>query len=188
MHSDSSFKEVHALLQSEKQFAILCPIEIISELSRKENGMDNQRNYDQSLDEKVYSLSKLVLSQDKQVWLMNLNSHPRLVDVLTSDNIGCSDEEIESICCQSISSLVMENHELSDWDLHNLQLEHFVQTRSGDHNNTSSEPEFTSARGIRGDKISVDPISKQNAPDSLQSQFQDNHPDFPDGLLVFTNF
>jgi hypothetical protein len=69
MHSDSSFKEVHELLQSEKQFAILCPIGIISELSRKENGLDNQWIYDQNLDEKVHLLSKLVLSQDNQVWL-----------------------------------------------------------------------------------------------------------------------
>jgi hypothetical protein len=193
MHSYSSFKEVHELLQSEKQFAILCPIGIISELSRKENGIDNQWNYDQSLNEKVHLLSKLVLSQDNQVWLMNLNSHPRFVlDVLTSDNIGCSDEEIESTCCQSISSFVMENHELPDWDIHNLRLEHFAQTRSGVHNNVSAEPEVTSSRGIRGNKISVDPISNwvgkqlsgQNVPDSLQSQFQDNHPDFPDGLPV----
>ncbi len=118
MYSDSSFKEVHELLQSEKQFAILCPIGIISELSRKENGLDNQWSYDQKLDGKVHLLSKLVLSQDNQVWIMNLGSHPRFVDVLTSDNIGCSDEEIESICCQSINSLIMENHELPDWDLH----------------------------------------------------------------------
>ncbi len=72
----------------------------------------------------MHLLSKLVLSQDNQVWLMNLDSHPRFVDVLTLDNIGCSDEEIERICCQSISSLVMKNHELPGWDLHNLQLEH----------------------------------------------------------------
>jgi hypothetical protein len=75
MHSDSSFKEVHELLQSEKQFAILCPIGIISELSRNENGLDNQWIYDQNLDEKVHLLSKLVLSQDNQVWLMNLGIH-----------------------------------------------------------------------------------------------------------------
>ena len=72
---------------------------------------------------------------------MNLGSHPRFVDVLTTDNIGCSDEEIEGICCQSIDSLIIENYELPDWDLHNLQLEHLVQTRSGEQINTSSEPE-----------------------------------------------
>ena len=97
--------------------------------------------------------------QDNQVWLMNLGSHPRFVDVLTTDNIGCSDEEIESICCQSISSLVMENHELPDWDFHNLQSEQFVQTRSGDHSTTSSEPEVATSRGFRVNKISIDPIS-----------------------------
>jgi hypothetical protein len=41
IHSDSSFKEVHELLQSGKQFAISCPIGIISELSQMENGLDN---------------------------------------------------------------------------------------------------------------------------------------------------
>jgi hypothetical protein len=123
---------------------------------------------------------------------MNLGSHPRFVDVLTSDNIGCSDEEIECICCQSINGLIMENHELPDWDLHNLQSEYFVQTRSGEHHNGSSEPEITAPRGIRVNKITIDPISDwvgkqlsgQSVPNSLQSQFQDNHPDFPDGLLV----
>ena len=92
---------------------------------------------------------------------MNLDSHPRFVDVLTTDNIGCSDEEIESMCCQSISSLVMENHELPDWDFHNLQLEHFVQTRSGGHSITSSEPEVATSRGFRVSKISIDPIYLQ---------------------------
>ena len=192
MHSDSSFKEVHELLQSEKQFAILCPIGIISELSRKENGLDNQWVHDQNLDEKVHSLSKLVLSQDNQVWLMNLGDHSRFVDVLTTESIGCSDEEIENICCQSISSLVMENHEFPDWDFHNIQSEQFVQTRSGDHSATSSEPEVATSRGLRVNKITIDPISNwvgkqlegQSVPDSLQSQFQDNHSDFPEGLLV----
>ncbi len=96
-------------------------------------------------------LSKLVLSQDNQVWLMNLGSHSRFVDVLTTDNIGCSDEEIESICCQSISSLVMENHEFPGWDFHNI--------RSGDHSTTSSEPEVATSRAFRVNKISIDPIS-----------------------------
>ena len=46
MHSDSSFKEMHDLIQAGKQFAILCPIGIIAELSRKENGEKNQWLYD----------------------------------------------------------------------------------------------------------------------------------------------
>ncbi len=62
LHSDSSFKEMHDLIQSDKQFAILCPIGIISELSRKENGEDNQWHYDKDIDDKVHSLSKLILS------------------------------------------------------------------------------------------------------------------------------
>ena len=86
----------------------------------------------------------------------------------------------------------MENHEFPGWDFHNIQSEQFVQTRSGDHSTTSSEPEVATSRGFRVNKILIDPISNwvgkqlsgQSIPDSLQSQFQDYHPDFPEGLLV----
>ncbi len=69
---------MHDLIQAGKQFAILCPIGIIAELSRKENGEDNQWLYDKDMDEKVHSLSKLILSQDSQVWIMCQNSSPDL--------------------------------------------------------------------------------------------------------------
>ncbi len=50
----------------------------------------------------------------------------------------------------------------------------------------------TATTKIRGNRITIDPISNwvgkqllnQNIPDSLQSQLQDNHSDFPSGLLV----
>jgi hypothetical protein len=42
LHSDGNFKELLDLLEKNQQFAILCPIGIISQLSRKENNERNQ--------------------------------------------------------------------------------------------------------------------------------------------------
>ncbi len=59
-------------------------------------------------------------------------------------------------------------------------------------NTSSSNLNRTAITRIRGNRITIDPISNwvgkqlvdQNIPDSLQSQFQDNHSDFPSGLLA----
>ena len=67
MHTDGNFRELIDLLKENKQFAMLCPIGVISQLSRKENGNDKQWVYDNDIDELVISLSKLVLSHDNQV-------------------------------------------------------------------------------------------------------------------------
>ncbi len=67
MHTDGNFKELVDLLKEGKQFAMLCPIGIISQLSRKENGDNNQWSYDKDIDQLVIGLSKLVLSHDNQV-------------------------------------------------------------------------------------------------------------------------
>ncbi len=42
MHTDGNFKELIDLLKENKHFAMLCPIGVISQLSRKENGDNNQ--------------------------------------------------------------------------------------------------------------------------------------------------
>ena len=50
MHSDGSLKELQNLLLQNKQFAVLCPIGIISEISRKENGTNNSWEYDKEME------------------------------------------------------------------------------------------------------------------------------------------
>jgi hypothetical protein len=49
MHTDGNFKELIDLLKENKQFAMLCPIGVISQLSRKENGDNNQWVYDKEI-------------------------------------------------------------------------------------------------------------------------------------------
>jgi hypothetical protein len=113
---------------------------------------------------------------------MNLNSHPRFGDLLTSENTGCSVEQADVLLCQALASLVIDQQELPDWDLHNLQSEHLVQTRSRENTASSSSLNRTATTKIRGNRITIDPISNwvgkqlldQNIPDSLQSQRQCN--------------
>ncbi len=90
---------------------------------------------------------------------MNLHSHPRFVDVLTSENTGCSVEQAEVLLCQALASLVIDQQELPDWDLHNLQSEHLVQTRSQENTTSSSSLNKTAITKIRGNRITIDPIS-----------------------------
>jgi hypothetical protein len=85
------------LLEKDQQLAILCPIGVISQLSRKENYAQNQWEYDENLDTLIHNLSKVVLSQDNQVWLINLSNSTRFVDALTSDCVGVHEGQIMEI-------------------------------------------------------------------------------------------
>ncbi len=93
MHSDGSLKELQNLLLQNKKFAILCPIGIISEISIKENGLDNSWECDKEIDNLVHKLNKLVLTQDNQVWLINLRDQDTFIDVLSTEAAGCTDGE-----------------------------------------------------------------------------------------------
>ncbi len=108
LHSDRNFRELLDLLEKNQQFAILCPIGVISQLSRKENNAQNQWEYDEGLDKLIHKLSKLVLSQDNQVWLINLDDSARFIDVLTSDCVGVQNNQIMEIMLFAVNSLVAE--------------------------------------------------------------------------------
>ncbi len=123
MHSDGSLKELQNLLLQNKQFAVLCPIGIISEISRKENGSDESWKCDKGIDNLVHKLSKLVLTQDNQVWLINLHDQNRFVDVLSAESTGCTVDDARNIMCQSLDILLQEITSLPDWDFHNHNVE-----------------------------------------------------------------
>ncbi len=114
MHTDGNFSELIDLSKQDKQFAMLCPIGVIAQLSRKENNGDNQWEYDKEIDVLVLNLSKLVLSHDNEVWLVNLKDHPRFVEVLSAKSGGCSLEQSIAICCDSLCNLIIEQQPLPD--------------------------------------------------------------------------
>ncbi len=193
LHSDGNFKELLDLLEKDQQFAILCPIGVISQSSRKENDAQNHWNYDERLDTLIHKLSKVVLSQDNQVWLINLGNSTRFIDVLTSECVGTHENQIMEIMQFSVNSLITELQPLPDWDIHNHQLvhhEHLVQTRSGENNGRFPLTNLRIPRSMNN--ISVEPIVNwigtqlegQSIPKTIESQLKGDHPGFPEGLLV----
>ena len=54
----------------------------------------------------MHSLSKLVLSQDNMVWLINLHEQQRFVDDLSFESTGCSLPEVNIIIDQSMNELL----------------------------------------------------------------------------------
>jgi hypothetical protein len=193
LHSDGNFRELLDLLEKGQQFAILCPIGVISQLSRKENDAQNQWKHDEKLDTLIHNLSKVVLSQDNQVWLINLSNSTRFVDVLTSDYVGVCENQVVEIMLSSLNSLMSELQPFPDWDVHNSQLvhhEHLVQTRSGEGNVRPPHANLRIARSMNN--ISVEPIVNwigtqlegQSIPKTIEAQLRGDHPGFPAGLLV----
>jgi hypothetical protein len=62
------------LIASGKQFAVLIPVSIAGEIARLENS-GGERHYDNELLKKVEGLSKIILAQDAEMWLVGLNNH-----------------------------------------------------------------------------------------------------------------
>jgi hypothetical protein len=130
------------------------------------------------------------LSQDNQVWLINLGNSTRFIDVLTSDCVGVQDNQIMEIMQSSLNSLVTEFQPLPDWDIHNHQLvhhEHLVQTRSGESNGRPPPTNLRIPRSVN--IISVEPIANwigtqlegQSIPKTIEAQLKGDH---SEGLLV----
>ncbi len=62
------------LIANGKQFAVLMPVSIAGEIARLENS-GGERQYDDELLKKVEGLSRIILAQDAEMWLVNLNNH-----------------------------------------------------------------------------------------------------------------
>jgi hypothetical protein len=112
------------------------------------------------------NLSKLVLSHDNQVWLVHLKEHPRVLEVLDAENVGCSLDQSIAICCDTLCNLPpkIKQQPLQDWDLHNYQateeqLEHHVQTRSGKGKARQPAPGAGTLRKRNAVMVMVDPIT-----------------------------
>jgi hypothetical protein len=66
--------QCRSLIANGKQFAVLVPVSIAGEIARLENS-DGDRHYDDELLKKVEGLSKIILAQDAEMWLLNLTNH-----------------------------------------------------------------------------------------------------------------
>ena len=117
-HAEKSIDEVKELLASDRQFAILLPTGLLPEISRGENS-NGMETYDEDFEKQIYSLSKIVLSQEGETWLIRIKDQPRIVEVLLAEQVGCDSEDAESIIEDSLDELISLITILPDWDSHN---------------------------------------------------------------------
>jgi hypothetical protein len=60
------------LIKQKKQFAVLIPISVVEEIARQEN-VDGEPFYDTEVISFVEGLSRIVLAQDAEMWLISIN-------------------------------------------------------------------------------------------------------------------
>jgi hypothetical protein len=120
--AEKSIDEVKELLASDRQFAILLPTGLLPELSRGEtsNGIET---YNEDFEKQIYSLSKIVLSQEGVTWLVRIKDQPRIVEVLLQEHVGCADSEVATIISDSLlETLITQVNLLPDWHDHNREV------------------------------------------------------------------
>ncbi len=94
---------------------------MLSEISRGENAQ-GKGFYNQELEEKIYNLSKVVLSQEGETWLVRINDQPKIVEVLVAEDVGCDVPDAIDILAESIEDLLLQISILSDWHEHNNEV------------------------------------------------------------------
>jgi hypothetical protein len=127
-HAEKIIEEIKERIFSDKQFAVLIPTGIISEIARMEdtNGIPT---YDRKIEEFIFGLSKIVLSQTNDTWLLKLREGSKVTEVLLMESVGCDTKEITTIMSDSIEALISESEILPDWDDHNKEVEICITTR-----------------------------------------------------------
>jgi len=127
-HAEKIIEEIKEMIFSDKQFAVLIPTGIISEIARVED-VDGIPTYDRKVEELIFGLSKIVLSQTNDTWLLKLRGESKVTEVLLMESVGCDLEESATIMSESIETLMLEIENLPDWDDHKEEVEVCVTTR-----------------------------------------------------------
>ena len=127
-HAEKATEDIKHLISSSKQFAILVPTGLITEIARKED-INGVAVYDEKIEKLVHNLSKVVLSQTNDTWLMKIHGEEKMTEVLMSEALGCILGEVNVVMAQSLESLVLESVDLPDWESHNQEVEVYVETR-----------------------------------------------------------
>ncbi len=100
---------------------VLLPTGLLSEISRGENGQ-GKGLYNQELEEQIYNLSKIVLSQEGETWLERINDQPKIVEVIVAEDVGCDVPDAIDILAESIEDLLLQIFILPDWHEHNNEV------------------------------------------------------------------
>ncbi len=65
---------MNKVVNFKKQFAVLLPTSIVGEIARLENDA-GERLYDPELITAVEKLSRVILAQDSEMWLISIEDH-----------------------------------------------------------------------------------------------------------------
>ena len=130
-HAEKSVDEIKELLSSDKQFAVLLPTGLLSEISRGEND-DDKETFNSVIEKQIHSLSKIVLSQEGETWLIRVNDQPRIVEVLTAEQVGCDEVDATCIFESSLEELITQVTILPDWQEHNSEIAEERETHVGE--------------------------------------------------------
>ncbi len=121
--------------------------------------------------------------------------HPRFVEVLSAESVGCSLDQAVSTCCVALTDLILGQQPFQDWDIHNYevsgdQFEHYVRTRTGKGQAHSATPNKQPLKSKNS--VVVEPITSwvgkqldgQIVPQTIKDRLQSSHSSFPSGILV----
>ncbi len=128
-HAEKIIEEIREMVLSDKQFAVLIPTGLISEISRLEN-VNGTLKYDEHLESLIHNLSEIVLSQTNDTWLLKLRDVDKITEVLLTESVGCDSDEITDTMAESINALTQESEYLPDWTQHNKDVESYIETRN----------------------------------------------------------
>jgi hypothetical protein len=78
--------------------------------------------HNKEIERQTHDLSKIVLSQEGETWLVRIYKQPKIVEVLISEQVGCDILELETIIQDSLEALIMQVTLLPDWDAHNCEI------------------------------------------------------------------
>ncbi len=84
------------------------------EISKEEN--DHGKGlYNKGLEEQVYNLSKIVISQEGETWLDRIDDQPKIAEVLVAEDVGCDAADAIDILAESIEEQILQVFILPDW-------------------------------------------------------------------------
>jgi hypothetical protein len=115
--------------------------------------------YDEDFEKQTYSLSKIVLSQEGETWLIRINDQPRIVEVLLAEQVGCDSLDAESIIDGSLEELISQIPILPDWDVHNEDISEEREVHVGE---VYSPPTTRSSRRLKTSKTGTQSPLKPN--------------------------
>ena len=155
-HAEKSLDEVKGLLASNRQFAVLLPTGLLSEISRGEN-IQEKGLYDQEVEEQIYNLSKIVLSQEGETWLVRIKDQPKIVEVLVAEDVGCDLPDAIDILAESIEELILQTSILPDWHEHNFEVH---QHREVQLEETIPQPRVLRSSRLKRPRVSTETTVK----------------------------